>query len=246
MLTVLIHAQASDLERINQILNHPEVFPLVSWGSDEPFAFHEDSLNGLFFLMPEDRNGVFIVDPLDIENAEVHSAFLPGHRGKNAVDTAWEGMEWVFTATSISTLWTKVPEGNCRADAMCRVMGWEPMGGCGAFDLWRMDILRWTAKAPGLEAHGEAFHEALEPEQVTHGKMAFHDRAVGAAALMVKNLQERKAIDLYNTLAYPTGWDFAVVESLDPLRVRVGNNMILLRDEKGSIRVENAPCQPVP
>ena len=243
---MLIHAQTSDLERINQILNHPDVFPFVSWGMENPFEFEPEDLNGLFFLMPEDRNGVFIIEALDMENAEVHSAFLPGHRGKNAIDTAWEGLEWIFTATSITNLWTKVPNGNRRAEAMCRVMGWEPMGGCGTFYLWRMDILRWTSKAPGLESAGEAFHDGLEQEDVTHGKIPFHDRAVGAAALMVQKNQDRKAIDFYNTLAGPAHWALAAIESLDPLRVRVGNNMILLRGEKGSIRVENDPCLPVP
>jgi hypothetical protein len=76
----------------------------------------------MYFLIP-DNIGVFFFHPWNGTTYEVHSAILPGYRGKLAYEAALATRQWIWDNTSVQKIVTLIPTKNYRARALARCVG---------------------------------------------------------------------------------------------------------------------------
>lgn len=236
-----------DAETLNAAGNHPEVFPHLGL-TGEPGDLDVSGLvaNPANVAMANEHGG-FIGENLGNGTYEVHSLFTPEGRIGLARATA-QGLRYLFTATDCMKVVTKVPACNRPAAALARVSGFVPVfdraDAWGAPDGVRCAVSyqaitfdQWKARDPELEAEGHRFHDALETtkaaagsELSTHPDDPAHDRAVGAAALMIRAGNVAKAVVLYNEWARFAGYAPITLLSLTPPIIDVLDAVVTARD----------------
>lgn len=109
-------------DRLNLIANHPDVFKWVSVpgiGYLDASAIAEDPKN---YVLMTDGGGVFYHSHGN-GIYEAHSQYLPDARGKFALDTTRETIDWMFTHTDCERIITAVPKGNLAAAVLAKACG---------------------------------------------------------------------------------------------------------------------------
>lgn len=161
---------------------------------------------------------------------EVHSLFEPGH-GTHPVKAMRAAMEWMFTRTDCALILSKIPEANAAAKGFALAGGLRSMfrrndALLGPCDFVELDVMRWAMACEALEAHGERFHDFLKTAKAATGSAlpehdhdAAHERAVGAALLMIERGQAAKGITFYNRWARFAGYAELSLISLSPVTV---------------------------
>jgi hypothetical protein len=222
---------------LNSVANHPEIRPWLAGegeidlsaiiGSIENYALVSDS--GGFLLTPN-APGVY----------EVHSMFLPGG---DALGFMMEAQEWMFTRTACQAITSKVPKSNRAAKGLALKGGLgtiferedAELGHCEYVEL---PIMKWAMRNKGLEAEGERFHALLEQAKLeagselpVHPHDPAHERAVGAALLMIERGQPMKGVDFYNRWAMLAGYAPIRLLSTSPVTVDVVDAIVALEDE---------------
>lgn len=236
-----------DAARINEILNHPTIFPSITVpgivGPIDATPLVMDTHN--FWMLAPGGCIAFIRDEPGIY--EVHTNFLPEYRGRNAIRASREAYRWMFIHTDCMILQTKVPEPNVAADLFCRIVGatmefvrngvWPTEAGLVDMAFWQLHYHDWVRRASGVSQSGRAFHEKLEAERIRHNlehplhpDEDCHDRHVGACVEMVYAGQPDKGCVLYNRWASFAGYGKIALIARSPLVIDIGDAILQILD----------------
>lgn len=232
-------------DSLNVVVNHPDVY---EWGRGAmtgrldltPVVQNENN----YLLMGEYGGVLFLKHQPGVY--EAHTQVLPDGRGKWALDMVNEALEWMFTRTDCVDIMTRVPKGNLAARALARAIhgtieyrmehGWVIDNTLVYADVFSLQIQTWMAKAPGLEAHGEKFHDDLEKEYARFDKSGpnhphdpVHDRYVGAVSLMMP-FQPHKAVIMYSRWAGMAGYAPIRIVSDDPIIIDIQESLLQVSD----------------
>lgn len=227
-----------DAAFLNAVANDPAVRPhLAGDGAIDLAGLAADPRN---VLLQSDCGG-FLIHALGAGVYEVHSMFLPGN-GTAPVRAMRAAQEWVFTRTDCHTIVSRVPKANRRAKgfAITGRLGTVFERDCaqlGPCEYVRIDLMGWAMGNAALEGHGEAFHDALSAAKEAAGSAlpvhdhdAAHERAVGAAWLMIRHGQAAKGVGFYNTWAQWAGYAPIALLSASPVVVDVVDAVVGLND----------------
>lgn len=233
-------------ERLNAVVNHPDVRPWVGGGTGllDLSQVVADQRNIL--LMGEGGGFLFIQQEPGIY--EVHSQFLPEHRGKNVIRAGHDAARYMFTRTDCIEIRSKVPDGNSAALGFARLMGWEyqfsrPKAWETGGDLvgvryYAKTISQWANTALGIAGSGHWFHEQLEAAKNAAGSVMpvhdddeAHDRYVGATVEMMQAGQIGKALTFYNRWAPFAGYATVSLIATDPVVIDIRDALIALRGD---------------
>lgn len=219
---------------LNEVINHPEVRPHVEGVG--VLDVSAQALNPANFVLQSEFGG-FILMMHEAGRYEVHSQFLPGN-GTHPVKAMRAAQEWMFTRTDCEVIVSKVPKANRAAKGYAIAGGLRPIFERAGAEYVELTVMDWAMRSRGLEAHGERFHRILEAgklergsELPTHDHDPAHDRAVGAAMLMIERGQSAKGVGFYNRWARLTGYAEITLISAAPLVVDVVDAVVGLGDD---------------
>ncbi|MGO4316714.1 hypothetical protein [Agrobacterium sp. MCAB5] len=217
-------------ERINAVINHPEVRPYVGFADQGPVDLSDAVAHPLNFLLMGEGGGFFLHNRGN-GVYEVHSQFLPEHRGRNVVRCLRDAAHWMFTRTDCVEIVTRVPDGNVAADALTRLAGFsllyrlddqQAQSGCaGGVKFYRWDVLSWISSAPRIEAVGADIAERIGGPSIP----VLH-RHVGALIAMASHGQSGKGVALFNSFARLTGFAQSNVISASPVVLAIGQSLV--------------------
>jgi hypothetical protein len=231
-------------QRINKIMNDPSVRPWIALAGDEKELDLTDFLRDLnnILLMTSDGLGGCIFHFRGDGCYEVHIQFLPEVRGKEALRSVQDALQWMFTRTPCMELWTKVPEKNDSARMMARMIHGVHEFDCGEFNSqrvehWALRYNDWLRTASGIAGIGKSFHDRLEVLMKNanlmhepHDDLAWHNRVVGATFEMILHGQALKGLVLYNRWARQAGFQEIKVISEVPLVLDIREAVLILNE----------------
>lgn len=234
-------------ERINAVVNHPEVRPWVGNPDLGPLDLSPIVADHANVLLMGDGGG-FVCQRQEPGIYEVHSQFVPEARGENALRCAMDGMRHMFTRTDCVELRTKVPEGNLAASALARRVGfvhqftrdkaWPGPDGQTPVRYYAISIDQWAGHCVDLEATGAWFHDKLEAAKIAmgattpiHDDDAAHDRYVGATVEMIQSGLVDKALAFYWRWAAFAGYGPIRAIAVNPLVVDIGDAILAVRGD---------------
>lgn len=231
--------RAIDAIRVNEIVNHPEVYPWIKGAHTEPL-----DLTGVI----ENKNNVALVGEhgciIFIKHQagiyECHTNVLPSGRGKWVVDYGMGVLDWMFTKTDCYEILTKCPRNNVLSALAARKCGFtldfptRPIWPVGEalvpVDVYSIRVQEWVRNSKYLINKGKLFHNTLEIEYNKSGKSVnihpddeIHDRYVGASVAMIEGGQIYKAIAFYNRWAVMSAYKTVSVVSNDPLIIDIAD-----------------------
>jgi hypothetical protein len=241
---VQVLRRTMDAAFVNAVANDPTVRPLIGNPDDGPLdfaAFLADPANVALTW----EWGAFLFARHDPARYELHTLILPEGRGAGVLPAFADAARWVFTATDASELVTQVAGSNRAAGLMARRAGFRPIferegawhdGSGVTFFAFGLDD--WRARDDTLALEGRAFHEALEAAKAAAGSTLpphpddeAHDRAVGAACLMAKAGNPRKAAHTYNRWARFAGYAPAALVAEAPPVFDIGEAVFAFTPE---------------
>lgn len=228
-----------DATFLNEVASHPEVRPWLSPDGRELDLTNDISNPANIAL--EAKGGGWVLRALLPGVYELHTLFLPSARGRAYFAAAWEAVRYVFTRTDALEIVTKCPDSNGGARMAAATMGfrerfrredaWAPGVGV-SYQAFNLDD--WFVRDPECLKAGERFHVELKAAEVAagvtlpdHPEDATHDRAAGAAALMIGAGQMAKALGFYNRWATLAGY---------PGIAGIGHNVIDMHEAVVEVR----------
>lgn len=210
-----------DATRLNEVANHPDVRPCLGGvGVLDLSTVFADPAN----VAMTGEHGGFVLIRQEPGLYEAHSMILPEGRGSQAMEAASQTLRYMFTATDCVEVQTQVPAGNVGADRLSAAMGFTPIferqkawptpnGDPVAISYRSLTFDVWRGRDATLEGVGLELHEAMETarekagaEWPDHAEDPAHNRAAGAAVLMARAGNARKAVWLYNRWARLAGY----------------------------------------
>lgn len=224
---------------ITEVVNHPDVRPWLA--GDGPIDLTQQVLSSANFLLVSEFGG-FILMRHEEGRYEVHSQFLPGH-GTHPIKAMRAAQEWMFTRTDCQTIVSKVPLANRPAKGLAISGGLRPVFRRRDLDLGEVEyveltLMDWAMRTPSLEKHGERFHGFLEAAKEaqgskleTHSHDPAHERAVGAALLMIERGHPAKGVAFYNRWARMAGYAEITLLSEAPVTIDVVDAVLGLGEE---------------
>lgn len=237
-------------ERINAIVNHPDVRPWMGCGAGRL------DLSGLIanpanYLLMGNGGGV-LFQCIEPGLYEAHTQFLPEHRGPAAVAAVRDTLRFMFTRTDAVEIVTKVPDGNRGALGLVRAIhgqlqftrekAWPFNGQMVAVGHYALSLMSWAGKAEELAASGEWFHGKLEAAKSAtagaaplHDDDEAHDRYVGATVEMIAAGQVTKGIAFYGRWAKFAGYGPIAVIATNPVVIDIGDAIVAVRDDDFSV-----------
>lgn len=242
-------------EHINEIVNHPSIYPFIRGNHTGPFDLGNVTSNpDNVCLVGEYGCVLFIKHQPGIY--EFHTNVLPQARGELMMMGSQFAFNWMFTQTDAFELLTKCPHGNIPAKAGARATGcslrfttrpiWPAETKMVPVDVYSMIIQEWVKSANHLVAIGNSFHKSLDIEYnrlginlSVHEEDDVHDRYVGATIEMMRFGQIGKAVNFYNRWASLSNYKKIGVISVDPLIIDIDE--CKLKIKKDSFEVL---CQP--
>lgn len=239
-----------DAAGVNPILNDPAVFPTITVPGLEAFDVTEQIANPAnYFLLIAGGCVIFTPDGPNSGLYEVHTNFLPDHRGAYAVAASLACYRWMFTHTDCMMLQTRVPAFNRAAERFCRMVGaslwferqavWPTETGLVDMKFYTLSYMEWANKhsAPLIES-GRRFHDRLmqererlgSPDPHGHSDEDCHDLHVGACAEMIYGGQPDKAVQVYNRWARFAGYGQIALLMRDPVALDIGDAVLVVGD----------------
>lgn len=229
-----------DPEFLNSVVNHPEVRPFMAPGT-EPLDLTPVVSNPANFALVTEGGG-FVLQCHEPGIYEVHSQFLPEHRGSHAVKAMRAGFDYMFTRTDCTRVVTQVPDNNDAAKGFARLARFRPMfrreqGLLGPTEYMGLGIEEWAQDNHSLEADGEWFHERLEAVKAgpIHAHDPAHERAVGAAVRMIRAGNSAKGVAFYNRWSRLAGYAPITLISTQPPVIDVVDAVVSLGDNEMEI-----------
>lgn len=222
-----------DAAFLNRIANDPSVRPFL--GGEGPIEA------GGIVGNPDNvalatEHGAWVFMPLYPGAYEVHTMVLPEGRGRPHIAAAREGLRYMFARTDCVEILTKCPDDNGPARWASSVLGfrerfhrddaWAPGVGVSFRALTADD---WFVRDAVCLQEGRALHDLMEaakrPGAAGHPPDEMHDRAAGAASLMVRAGQAAKGVGFYNRWARFAG--YPPIAALSPSVVDAGGGFII-------------------
>lgn len=223
---------------LNEVANNPAVRPsLAGSGVIDLGPVVTDANN---FALRCDHGG-FVLTLTEPGRYEVHSLFLPDSGGV-PIEAMRAAQEWIFTRTDCQAITSKVPASNRAAKGFALTGGLKTIfrredAALGPCEYVELDVMRWAMGCEALEAEGEAFHEFLSTAKAAAGSSLpvhdhdeAHERAVGAAFLMIRRGQAIKGVNFYNRWARLAGYADIEIVGLSPLAVDVRDAVLGLSE----------------
>lgn len=246
----LLHAMLAsiavqkDAKRLNEIVNHPEVYPWVGFGKGPLDLSEAIASEDVICLLG--KFGGIVFHRLQPGLYEAHTQILPAGRGEWGLAMVQAALHWLFTRTEAVEIMTRCPLGNLAAKALARAIhgkyeftnpaGWLRDGKPIPADIYALRIQDWLKTAPGLIERGQWFHKRLDSEmrrlgiaEPQHADDAEHDRQVGLACEMVLSGMPLKAAVFYNRWSCMAGYAPLSVVSLDPLELDIQSCRLVVR-----------------
>lgn len=230
-----------DATHLNMVANDPEVRPHI--GGEGQLDLSDVLADPRNVALQNEHGGVVFLKQED-GRYELHTMFLRSGRGRQILEFASTSFRYMFTATDCTEIVTRVPEPNKAADSAARRTGFRPIferraawaDGSAVRYFW-LPFEDWRAQDDTLVAEGHAFHELVEQakrekgsELPTHPDDEAHDRAAGAAFLMAKAGQPRKAVSTYNRWASLAGYAPLALLSESPPIIDIQDAVLGLRN----------------
>lgn len=196
---------------LNAVANHPEVRPFLG-GMENPVLDLSPLVEDPRCICLEVSGaGGWVLQPILAGVYELHTIFLPEARGRAYFEQARQAVRMVFCKTDCLEIVTKCPDDNGPARMAAKLMGfrqrfrredaWSPGVGI-SYQVFSLDD--WFVRDEQCKLAGAAFHDALEAAKIAtgstlaiHPEDEAHDRAVGAACLMIKAGQIEKGVAFY-------------------------------------------------
>lgn len=241
---------------VNEVINHPSVWPFVAQGAAGALDVTSVVANQAnVTLTCEGGALVFVCHEPGVY--EVHTQFLEDFRGAYALERTEEALDFMFTRTDAMELQSKVPANNAPARGLVRAIhGRKDFSREKAWltseevlvdvDYYTLDFPTWRRTARNLAEEGEKFHLELERQKAAlglpndaHAHDEAHDRAVGAAGLMMTRGQVVKGITLYNRWARFAGYAEIRLINVNPMLLDIQNCYLWLKGDT----FEVMPCQ---
>lgn len=232
-------------DRINEIVNHPTVFPHIKGIHTSAIDLKNIAANPEnICLLAEHGCVIFIKHQPGIY--EFHTCVLPGGRGQWMVEMSRLVFAYMFTHTDAFELMTKCPRGNVAAKAGARAVGcslrfetrpiWPVEGKLVPVEVYSIIIQEWV-KTADVFGYGKWFHEMLEAQYQekgislhVHEEDPIHDRYVGAAVEMIRHGQIMKAIYFYNRWAAMSDYVKISLVSTNPVIIDIFESKILVEE----------------
>lgn len=230
-------------ERLNDIVNHPDVRPWV--GGTGPLDLTPIVANPANVLLMREGGGLLFIR-LDAGLYEVHTQFVPEVRGELALQATKDALLWMFTRTDCIEIVTKVPDGNVAAKALVRSIkgtlqfhrpnAWLGPDGLIGVSYYGLSLGEWVRSEDRLPAVGEWFHEKLAAAKTEAGAAPLHDdddthdRYVGAAVEMIAAGQVTKGIGFYDRWAVFAGYVPIRQIAENPVLIDIGDAVLAVRD----------------
>lgn len=223
--------------RINEIINHPSIYPTICGFHTEPLDLSAVAANPAHVCLVGEHGCVlFIKHQPGIY--EFHTSVLPEGRGARMIEGSQFAFNWMFTKTDAFELLTKCPYGNVAAKAGAKAVGcslrfttrplWPSGGNLVPIDVYSVILQEWVRTANHLVVQGKSFHKLLDIAYTEQGKNLsaheedeVHDRYVGATIEMIRGGQIVKAISFYNRWAVMSGYKAISLISTDPLIIDI-------------------------
>lgn len=176
---------------------------------------------------------------------ELHTLFLKAGRGRAYFDLAAEAMRYMFVSTDAREIVTRIPANNRGALFAASHVGFrERFGRKDAFqtqDETLVDVSYqvltiddWWPTDPRAFQAGEVFHAQIETAKVRfdsalpdHPEDVTHDRAAGAACLMIAAGNARKGVWFYNRWAALAGYSPISILTETPLVIDTGAGVVV-------------------
>ena len=236
-------------DRINSVVNHPEIRPWVAPLSEgvldlSPLVANENNV-----LLMGEHGGCLLMKLLP-GVYEAHTQFLPSGRGAWGVLCAEAMMHHMYTATDCYEIMSRVPAGNMAASFLARYM----VRHYGARLLFTREtenvtvydqfLQHWVENAPGLIERGRWVHtrmhqeaERLGIDTPLHDDDENHNRHVGAGFEMMLAGQMIKGVMIYNRWALITRHPLIQMITADPPTIRFDLGLMrLVNDDIEVIR----------
>lgn len=228
---------------LNYVINHPDVRPMLGGeGALDLTDYIADPAN----IALEAEYGGWLLVRQEPGVYQLHTQFLKAGRGRAYFEAAREALRYVFGSTDAVELTTRVPLVNRGAHVAAKVAGFEERfvrknaivldGAPSDVSFQALTLEHWMATDETLPDLGRWFHDRLEAAKreagsvlETHPDDDAHDRAVGAAVLMMRAGNTVKAAWAYNRWASLAGYQTIEVLSLCPAVIDVRDAVIEVR-----------------
>lgn len=234
-----------DAGALNAIANDPCVRPWL--GGDGPIDLTEAIANpdNIALVTPCGRGGYVLVRHHP-GLYEAHSLALAPARGRSMLTLAREGFRHLFAATDCVEVWTQCPADNPRAGRWAEAVGFTQRHGREGVSFWAMTYADWVMREADNWKMGQWFHaemDRLRPH--SHPDDVTHDAWVGATLIGVGQGSVAKAVAMYNRFACVAGYVQAVVLSVAPPVVDIGDAVLgLIGGQLQVLRLAAAPEGP--
>ncbi len=240
-------AREFSADRLNAVVNHPEVRPWVGGaGRLDLSGMIADPRN---ILLMRDGGGC-LFQWLDAGYYEVHTQFVPETRGPEALRAVRDALWFMFTATDAVDIVTKIPDGNLAATALVRSIkgtfqfhrphAWaQPDGSMMGVKYYGKSLSEWGKdEADDLSQIGDDFHVKLAEAKnrmgasnPPHDDDNAHDRYVGAAHEMIARGQLLKGVTFYNRWASFAGYAPLAVLSASPVILDIQDAILIVKGD---------------
>jgi hypothetical protein len=229
---------------LNAVANHPEVRPWI--GGEGALDLGPIIANPVNVALIHPHGGwVFARHEPGIY--EVHTLCRAAGRGKGQLIAWREAARWMFTRTDAREIVTRIPDDNAGAGAAAALCGFKQRfrrekafmsvvaGRLVDVSYQALTIDDWAGRDPQALEAGEAFHERIAAARraraggsalTDHPEDLAHDRAAGAACLMIGVGNARKGVWAYNRWAALAGYAPIAVLTDQPLVIDLGAGVI--------------------
>lgn len=200
-----------DARHLNEIANHPEVFPFLGAQGVESIDLTE-ALGNVLNIGIEAHHGGWVLFHMTPGEYDLHTMFSPEGRGAAYFRAAKQALRYVFTRTDCLEIFTKCPDSNPGAHMAAIKVGfrqrfhlenaWKDSGGVGFYALTVDD---WCVRdVEGLQLGSDVLAEMGFLHREAHA------RTLGCALLMIRNGQPGKGLAFYNRWCRISGMGAAV------------------------------------
>lgn len=215
-----------DSAALNAVANDPCVRPWL--GGEGPIDLTDTIANpdNIALVTPCGQGGYVLVKHHP-GLYEAHSLAVASARGRPMLMLAREGFRHLFAATDCIEVWTKCPDDNARASRWADAVGFIERYrrvGCSYRSITYAD---WVMADLENGKMGQWFHAEMDRFRPhSHDDDPVHDKWVGATLTGVGQGNVAKAVSLYNRFAAVAGYVQAVVLSVTPAVVDVGDAVL--------------------
>jgi hypothetical protein len=231
-----------DAKEINEIVNHPDIFPHVTVPGVEFIDVGPQLEDPRNVLLMTEGGGIFCLWQ-DFGIYECHIHFLKPFRGVNAILAIEEASKWMFTHTDCLTLWARVPENEPNVEACAANVGmsreffrpavWPTANGPVGMSFWELKYEDWVKQTPSLVKVGTDFLTKLGFEL----REEVINRRAGAAVEMIYGGEPEKASVLYSRWARFAGLPGLAFVARKPLVMQYENIVLQFLPEERDFKI---------